>query len=225
MSVKQRKGAAAPCWNLIGVWSESGPSCPTLKEIVHCRNCEVFASHGRSLLDSKPPEGYLGDWLEHIAVEREEEDGETESALVFRLEDEWLAIRTTAFKGVHPVCAVHMIPHRSDEVFLGMANIDGMLELCFSLKALFGIRSSAPEDAPRARSRFLVLERSSQRWVFGADEIAGIVRRRLKNASNVPVTVSSSSANFTRCVFNSEGRAIGLLDEELLISALRRRIS
>jgi len=213
-----------PCWKSIGVWAPDGASCPMLKDLVHCRNCEVFAAHGRSLLDREAPAGYLEEWLEHLAKERESAPGDTESVLIFRLEDEWLAMPTTAFKGVHPVCKVHRMPHRSDEVFLGLANLGGMLELCFSLKALFGMKGVV-DPSRNAKPRLLSIERDAQRWVFEVDEIAGIARRQIKDSSNVPVTVANASANFTKCVFQHEGRTVGLLEDELLICALKRRIS
>ena len=42
------------CWNRIGIRGDQ--SCPKLPEYVHCRNCPVYASAARRLLDRLPPQ-------------------------------------------------------------------------------------------------------------------------------------------------------------------------
>jgi chemotaxis-related protein WspD len=84
------------CWNRIGVWGDA--TCVELNEAVHCQNCPVYAAAGRSLLDREAPSGYLSEWTHVVAGENQDRVFDTVSALVFRLQKEWLALPTQLFK-------------------------------------------------------------------------------------------------------------------------------
>lgn len=209
------------CWNRIGVWA-SERSCPKLKDVVHCRNCDEFISGGRSLLDREPDAAYLEEWTELIANEREELSESTDSVIVFRLENERFAFPAVIFREIEEAKDIHKIPHKADEVFLGLTNIKGELQLCFSLKAFLGIDETG--SSTESKHRFMVVNRGGYSWVFPADEIFGIYKYDINDIQNIPATVSKAGSNYTKSVFKLEGKTIGLLDDELIIYALKRRI-
>ena len=74
--------------------------------------------------------------------------GEAVSVLIFRLGEEWLAFRTQAIAEVTTPRPVHRVPHRSNQVFVGLVNLQGQVQLCVSLHGLLGV--SAPSDAGAA---------------------------------------------------------------------------
>src|SRR5438445_2091474 len=94
------------CWNGIGVWGDQ--SCPELTEAVHCHNCPVFAAASRRFLDAPPPASYLEEWTERLIAPIEEKANDLQSILIFRLGEEWLALRVqvllevTGPRPVHP---------------------------------------------------------------------------------------------------------------------------
>ena len=71
------------CWKVIGAWGDK--SCPELRQHVHCRNCPVFSTEGRALLDREPPPGYMDEWASLIAQKRDDGDHLKDAITVFRI--------------------------------------------------------------------------------------------------------------------------------------------
>ena len=146
------------CWSHIGVSGDR--TCPELSSFIHCRNCPVFAAAARTFFDRPAPEGYLeswGSWLTgSLSGDRDadrsdaaetpiqSEEGKV-SVLIFRLGVEWLAFRTQTVAEVTTPRPVHIVPHRTNEIFLGLVNLQGQVQLCVSLHGLLGVTAmSAP---------------------------------------------------------------------------------
>lgn len=225
-----RFSEGVPCWNSTGVWAPDGPSCPKLKDCVHCVNCEVYVENGRALFEQEPSLDYLADWAKHLAAAKAEGVGGAQSILVFRLEDEWLAFPTSSFRFVSTVSRLHTIPHKSGELLLGLVNAGDSLQLCFSLKALLGLSASKrPQAAAKdpccsKAPRFLALEGAGRPWLFQADEILGVFACDSTRVRNTPSTVSRANPNFIAKALEIDGLSVGLLDAELAVFALGRSL-
>src|SRR5580698_2152106 len=147
-----RQPGDGDCWNKIGVTGDR--SCPELDTFIHCRNCPVYAAAARTFFDRPATEGYLAEWSRwlgsSVALDVRGEktgeadtgarasDGEAVSVLIFRLGAEWLAFRTRAVAEVTTPRPVHRIPHRSNQVLVGLVNLQGQVQLCVSLRGLLG---------------------------------------------------------------------------------------
>ncbi|MHB8520992.1 MAG: chemotaxis protein CheW [Limisphaerales bacterium] len=213
------------CWSEIGVWGDR--TCPELRGWVHCHNCPVFSRAGRRLFERPPPEDYVQEWTRLLAAERPEEIKEQVSVMVFRLGDEWLALPTQLFREIAENRPIHRIPHRTNKVLLGLVNIRGGLQPCFSLRELLGVPESdehAAEPWRKNGARLAVVEKAGAGWVFPVDEIAGIQRFPQQDLQNLPVTVAKASASFTKGIFTTQNRRIGQLDDELVFYHLKRTV-
>jgi chemotaxis-related protein WspD len=209
------------CWNRIGVKGDG--SCVELAKVGHCHNCPVFAAAGQALLERCPPAEYLEEWTQRLGQDEEAAPTDTRAVLLFRLGEEWLAMDVRHAVEVAPARPARRIPHRSDRLLSGLVNIRGELHLCVSLRELLEIDSSngvAGKTAPR----LLVVEHRQQRWVFQVDEVLGVQRVPLNELGAVPSTVARRPSHFTRGVFDREGKSVGLIDEDRLFEALKRRI-
>ena len=207
------------CWQRIGLWGDK--SCPELAAVIHCRNCPVFAEGGRTLLQRRPEPGYLETWSESIALPKEKVAAEVHSVVIFRLGEEWLALRTQSFQEVTAPRPGHRLPHRSNDVTLGLVNIRGELLICFSLANLLGISGSNEEGDAKER-KLVVIERQGVRSAFPVDEILCMYEIPAHALTDAPVTVAKANSAFTSGVFEYEARHVGLLDEELLFYTLER---
>ena len=157
------------------------------------------------------------------AMEEEAEDdtrraGEGVSVLIFRLGAEWLAFRTQTVAEVTTPRPVHRVPHRSNQVFAGLVNLQGQVQLCVSLHGLLGV------DRSGVRHAGLVVLRDRDRaetWAFGADEVLGVHTCRAASgaASRRPWSIRPSASARRSCP--GTGRSIGLLDEQRVFAALR----
>lgn len=213
------------CWKEHGTTGDR--TCPELDEFVDCRNCPTFSAIGRSLLDRPPPEGYLRDWTALLASGKEIEEAGTTSIVVFRLADEWLSLKTRTLKEVVLHRPVHKIPHRVNMVLLGLLNVRGELLLCASLAHILGIEGgettvSTPADA--ISRRMLVIEHSGERWVFPVNEVDRVYRVKDSQMEPVPVTISKDASAYSQAIVRAGERSIALLDEDLLLGALRRSL-
>ena len=216
------------CWNSIGVWGNVGSSgrCPRLAEMIHCHNCPVFIDAGGNLLDCGLPPGYMEEWTEIIAKEKDLRAAANIPIVIFRIAGETLALRSEICREIVNIRKIHKIPHRSNEVMLGVANIRGELQLCFSIKALIGDADPGKTDNQvETDAKMLVIQKNGKCWVFPVDQVIGVLRCDDDETQNIPVTVSKAAGTFTRKVLLHEGREIGLLDDELLLYALQSKIS
>ena len=214
------------CWDRIGTLAPGQPSCPKLKELVHCRNCEDFQSQAGLLLKSPPPPGYAHEWETALAECKEKNVKLSESLLVFRLEGQWLALPTATVKEVAKPAKVHRLPRKSDNVLLGIVNFRGRLQLCFSLHALLGIET-VPVENDRDRlfgQRLVEVEVDGFHWVFSADEILDVCRYDLDDVANLPSTVAGADINYIHTAFTYQGNTVGCLDVGLVAESLNRRL-
>jgi chemotaxis-related protein WspD len=212
-----------PCWNEIGVQGDA--TCPELHQVIHCRNCAVYSKAGVQLLDRPLLPGYRRAWTEHFAQERKLPGSARQSALLFRLGSEWLALPTPAFQEVAERRPVHSLPHRRQGVVLGLVNIRGELLICVSLDHLLGLAKSPLRKTPHTTyDRLLVAKWDRHRFVFPADEVRGILRFHAPELQEPPATLTKSRRSYTQGVLRWQDRAVGLLDADLLFSSLNRSL-
>ena len=214
------------CWNQIGVFGDG--TCPELAKVIHCRNCPVYAAGGRSLLEREPPADYLREWTQALAEAKDEDRAEdTLSVLIFRLGREWLALPTHVCQEVAEMRPIHILPHRSGPVLLGLVNIRGQIRLCVSLRELLGLEPGG--DSGRTKNHknprcLVVIAGDSDHWVLLVDELYGIQRVHLSAIRDAPVTVAKAAPRLTKGVIDWRDTGVGYLDDGLLFLALRKEV-
>ncbi|TCK18900.1 chemotaxis-related protein WspD [Thiogranum longum] len=212
------------CWNRIGVWSTGRASCPELENVVHCRNCALYSAAGRKVLDRPTSDDYRHEWTERFAIPRQEENCKTQSTLLFRLGDEWLAMQSNCIDEITPLRSIHSLPRTEGTLVKGLVNIRGELKLCVSLGAMLQL-DKAREDYIEDREiheRMISLSRGDQSFVFPASEVYGIHHYSEDALQASPTTVSRSKSSFTTGILEWRDRHIGVLDTELVFYALSK---
>lgn len=202
------------CWNRIGVHGDK--QCPLLERHVHCRNCEVYADAATRLLDRY---ALVQDEQVETAIVGECAVGR--SMLLFRLGEEWLALATACLAEIAPAQPVHSLPHQRSRVLQGGANVRGALVPCLSLADLLGVPTqSGAERTGRSMPRMLILAAEGGPVVVPVDEIDGIHRLDLAGQDH-----GRDAAHFTAAVLQWRGRSVRVLDEQHLMSAVKRSLS
>lgn len=215
-------------------------TCSELPTYIHCRNCPVYAAEGRRLLERDVPKEYLQTWTAllaqttaAVAVTLSDPDGTSVSVLspvksiavvIFRVHREWFALPAHLFQEVTPCSPMHRIPHRSNQILLGLVNIRGELQLCASLAHLLALETAQPEAASNTTARMMVLEREGDRWVFPVDEIDGVQRLSMHEFKPAPTNVAKSTNTYTRGLIGWRNTHVSYLDDELLFYTLARRV-
>jgi len=225
------------CWNLIGVHGTA--SCPELVAHVHCRNCPTHASAAAQLLDIEIPAGYARHWTELVAQEQPLFAPATKSIVIFRVDEERLALSTDILREIVDMRPIRTLPHQSNDAALGLVAVRGELLICISLGCLLGLpgradsvadtttrpRVPAAHDAGSAVWRLLVVERDSSCFVVPVHEIYGVERYREGDLLPTPATVELAQPTYTKAVLPWGRHSVSLLDDELLFSALTRRLT
>ncbi|MDQ7977972.1 chemotaxis protein CheW [Paraburkholderia sp. SARCC-3016] len=250
------------CWNRIGTRGDQ--SCPALAEWTRCLNCPVFERAAARLLD-RPVSDALGGLaadvqrvarLEQPAGVRAEvatasgsgdsaagasaQSSETDSVVVFRVADEWLALPTKALKQIEDLRPVHSLPHRRNRVVLGLVNVRGALTVVVSLGELLrldrtvgaaaashpGAGETSALRAPRSGryARMLVVAHDCEPVVFPVDEVHGVVRYAAGALKPVPDTLTRSSAAHAAGVLAWQGKTVGVLDAARVFASLTQSL-
>jgi chemotaxis-related protein WspD len=207
------------CWKEIGVWGNS--TCPELRRVGHCRNCEVYTASGRRLLERPATPDYIDTWTATLAEEHIDTAAMTSPHLVFRIGQAWLALPASNLREITKPSAVRTVPHRPLEILRGLVNVRGELYPCVSLHALFG-----EEAPPSSRSaRFLVARGSGGDWVFPVDEVEGMRDVSQREVQDLPMTLAKTDVVYTQGLFPSGKKTVAIIDEGLLFGMLVRRIA
>lgn len=180
------------------------------------------------LLDREPPAGYLREWTERIAGERKAAESGTQSALVFRIGPEWLALPPAIFQEVAERCPAHTLPHRQDGVVKGVVNIRGELVVCVSLATVLGLAgepAAMREPGRRMYGLALVANRAGNRLAFPVDEVHGVLRYQPGELRPLPATLAESRVTYTLGLLPWGDRTVGCLDDELLFYTLNRSLA
>lgn len=108
-----------------------------------------------------------------------------------------------------------------------MANVRGELIICISLAELLELDAASPNrDARRARNtqRFLGVNRQGDRFVFPVDEIHSLQKFPPTEIRDVPATVSSSRAAYSKGLLPVGIERVGYLDDEKLFHTSNRSL-
>jgi len=224
------------CWNQIGVMGDR--SCGQLATVIHCYECPVYAEAGDSLLEREPPLNYLDEWLNILAetsVDQEDVEGdeivihtaEAISVMIFRLGNERLAFPVRILQEVTPPCVIQPLPHRSNELFLGLVNIRGETLLCASLSHLLNLEptkeTSSTVTSTNAK-RMMMAGQGNDKWVFPVDEVHGVYRFHLNELRDAPVVITKATEAYTQGIIYWQGNQVNYLDSELLFYTLNHKI-
>jgi chemotaxis-related protein WspD len=211
---------ATGCWKRIGTWGDR--SCPELKTYLHCRNCPVYSAGAAQLLNAEVSDAYLAAHAQHYAEAKRESRHGARSVVIFRVTGEWFALATTVFREVSPLRPVHSLPNRRDRLVTGLVNIRGELLVCVSLPAALGLPGETGKDRT---ARLAVVSREGDRFVFTADEVAGIHRFDDAELGPVPATLSHALTTYSRGMLSWRERPVGVLDDQLLFYTLNRSLA
>jgi chemotaxis signal transduction protein len=132
----------------------------------------------RALLDRPLSAEELAANTRAVAVRAEARGGRTRSVLAFTVGAERLALEAEDAARVVPLSPVRRVPHRTNAVFAGLANIGGELTLIARAGEALGVAAGA------SQTHFIVIGRPGERWAFAVDSVEGV--RRVEESRTLP---------------------------------------
>ncbi|APD11092.1 hypothetical protein UC34_00645 [Pandoraea vervacti] len=142
----------------------------------------------------------------------------SQSLLLFRLADEWLALPASAIEEVTPMRAWHTVPGHRQRALLGLVNLRGALVPCLSLGELLGVQPApqtqgTPSNTLRASTaRLLALRHGQHLSAFPVTEVYGTVTPASTALGAVPATALGASDGFAVAVLPWREHVVGVLD-------------
>jgi chemotaxis-related protein WspD len=210
------------CWNRIGVSGDQ--SCARLEQAVHCRNCEVYSDAAQRNLQRPVGDGYREQWAAHFRQPAARATASDQSALVFRIGREWLALPTATIGSVAPLAISHKLPHRANPALLGIVSVGGKLTPSMSLGALLGVdEHEAPPTVGRyVFARLLVMQWERQSFALPVADLHGIARYPQAKLAAPAATINKGLDRFLTGVLALGELRVGILDAALVGHQLTR---
>lgn len=205
-------GLPASCWRVIGVQG-GDQSCERLIEVLHCRNCPIYANAARQLLDRESP---VDESTERPVDQLSASN--THTALVFRLGQQWLGLPPSLVAEVAGNPPVRRIAHRTDGRIEGVVNVRGELRLCVSLVELLGL---GRRDAGSDTARLVLVEDESGPLAFRCDEVRGLLPYSDDDTEPPPDTLRAPLDSCVRAMMPSASGHVALLDAFAVTRLLR----
>ncbi len=211
------------CWNTIGTWGDAVPRCERLIDALHCINCDVYAAAGRRLLNRNVPQGYLEEYGKRLSAPITEKSGAVNSSIIFRIDDNWVALPTTMLESVLETSGIHSLPHSKNQVILGVVNVAGELMVCVSLQRLIGrpdLDSDNEDVRDRGFRRKIVITADHCQWVFPVDEVLGMHRFTAGDAEKSQHYSGIIDNKYVKGIVNWQQKPVIHLDEDRLARTL-----
>ncbi len=201
------------CWSRIGVWRQDEEVCPKLAEVIHCRNCTTYIDAGLILLDRELPDNYAEDYLKTSQINTQQDDDNATSCLIFRVNNEWYALKASVLSEISEITVRHSIPHNRNSIMDGLVNIRGEMEICISFPNLTGNAKNDISAKGSNKARIIIIKLVSGKYAFQVDEVMGIMKINDHTIKQPPASLSKSNSVLCQGIFDYNQENIGLVDE------------
>ncbi|WP_179228571.1 chemotaxis protein CheW [Leptolyngbya ohadii] len=192
-----------------------------------------------SLLDREIPLDYLEEWTKALAEPLDIQIGSvalrqdslkigqaqaTQSAMIFRLGSERFALPVCVLQEITRPAPIHTLPHRTNDLFLGLVNIRGEILPCASLSEFLGVEMPIDPTYSRINLRRMMVVGQENRWVFPVDEVERVYRFHFDELQPPPVVVAKAAKAYTQGIIDWHNEKVNYLDAERLLETLDRRL-
>ncbi len=179
----------------------------------------------RALLDRPLTPEELAANTALVSAPAAERGGGTRGLLVFSLGSERLGLDAAHAHRVVPVSSIRRVPHRTNAVFAGIANIGGELTPVARAGAALGVPVAVEP------SRFIVIGPPHARWAFGVDAVEGLRRFDPSRTLPPPATVRHAADGCTEALVEIASRdgngssLVSILDAARLSALFARSLA
>lgn len=205
------------CWRKIGVYA-GDHSCPRLREVVHCRNCDVFAAAARSVLLREVEQ------VEAIGTGSSEVVASACNALLVRIGGIGIGLPAKRVVEIAADAPLRRVPHRNGRAIAGLINVRGHLHLALALTRILALEGNEPE--PGAQARIVLLDAIAGAPVaFRVERVLGVHGFASADLGPVPETLPPLLADMASAVGHAGEEHFLLLDDAKLSRALGEAIN
>lgn len=153
------------CWELHGV--RGSGDCPRLREVGHCRHCEVLIAAGRARLDAPFDESEQQAWSDAAQSPPPQHERHT-LWLTVAVNSELLALPAGCIAAVQDYVQPHRLPRQREGALCGAIGWMGRLAPAACLSQIMG---GARQCEPR---HTLLLELEGELWAVCVEKALGV---------------------------------------------------
>ncbi len=177
------------------------------------------------LLDRPVSEDDLNEWTRQAAAPRVQGRTDVQSALIFRVATEWVALPATLVLEIVGRRLIHRLPHRSNDVVVGLVNVRGrLLPLVTPARFLNALSNDQKTVAnPSGKDRIIVINEDQTRLAIVADEVHGIYRFSTSEVMQPPLTLTTTGR--ITGILSWKGKTVGQIHPKLLLDFFRRYLA
>ncbi|NOY71038.1 MAG: chemotaxis protein CheW [Gammaproteobacteria bacterium] len=208
------------CWNLIGSRSPKGASCERLKNVITCVNCDVYVKAGRRLLHRDAPAGYIDEWVEIISTGKTSKKKETTSVIIFKIQNQLVALPSRLLDKVVVPGRVHTLPHNNSPYIAGVTNVQGELAVSLDINRLLVGENGRNSEEESRFPRDVVINLADGLWAFEVEEVVGIERLKFESVALEPERWCGDEKFIDSC-FLWKNQTVIMLDETVIENILR----
>ena len=189
----------------------------------------MYTNAGRRALEKQVSKEYRDQWTKNYSQLKPPNRKKYSSMVVFRLGVEWFGLPTQYFKSVENLGVIHSVPRFSNHMLIGIVNIRGALQLCFSVGNLLQVAAVGIDGTDSTVSvgvyrRLLVLLNSNQYYVFPVDEVGGVERVDESILEVLPATINERHAELVKGTITTSRYRFTLLNAPQMFATLEAAI-
>jgi chemotaxis-related protein WspD len=180
---------------------------------------------GRGFLDRAIPSSFIDENTSKYSVKPENEILKQKSFIVFRVLDKWVALKTKFFFESFDEKFIHIVPHRTNELFAGLINIHGKLLMAVDISSLINAGDTQKGTSKKDLKRMLQIGNGKIRFVIKADEVIGNVHVDEEKIEDLPESISGSKdAVFKSRVFLRDKQVL-IIDEDVFFEQIDKKLN
>ena len=154
------------CWERYGVRGDA--TCARLREVGHCRHCEVLIAAARARLSRPFSSIEQEEWTRAVAQEAAPAPRQRELWLVLRVSGQHFALPAMQVAAVLEYSQPHRLPHQGQRPLLGALGWMGRLLPCVCLAGAMNL----PTTCQPAHTAILKVE--DEHWALAVDAVLGM---------------------------------------------------
>ena len=167
----------------------------------------------RDLSKRDIPPSLIEENTEKYSMKPDEDTAPQESFIVFRVNNIWFALKTKYFFESFEVKYIHMVPHRTNDFFLGLVNIHGELVMALNLSSLISTDANNQDTNSEGIKRMLQIGNGEIRFVITADDVMGNIHIEKDKFETLPESIASVKDSFLKQRFTYRGNSILIIDD------------
>jgi chemotaxis-related protein WspD len=180
---------------------------------------------GRGFLDRAIPSSFIDENTDKYAVERKNKTVSQSSFIVFRVKNTWVALKTKFFFESFEEKFIHLVPHRTNDIFAGLINIHGKLIMTINIASLINVVEENDKKSVKNAKRMLQIGNGKIKFVIKADEVIGNVHIENEKIEELPANIASAKNSIFKNRFIYNDKKVLIIGDDVFFEQIDKKLN